>query len=263
MTDQHDTAPQLDPFTAGIQLQVAVEQLTQPGTVNLDRDIPLPGTDAWQLMADDRDLEADLRHRIDTAPDREQRGAAVRNLLLLQHRRAARTAPASTLPPLLEQLHDAVHSSTSTGGGPAKAAAHRSPIGLDAAALLADVQRTTGAGNTTPAVLIRAVREWAGQLTADDPEPLVTAAEKAQRWADTGYELLNPSRRLDLVNACPACGKRRADTEKDGEIVQRAALELNLTTKTVRCLCCRELWREHQLDLLRRVLDQQLTEPRR
>ncbi|WFG44402.1 hypothetical protein [Pseudonocardia alni] len=98
MTDQHDTAPQqLDPFTAGVQLQVVVDQLTQPTVVHLDRDLT-PGTDAWQQQNDDQALVDDAWQQITTAADTRDLhalGTAADTIALARERMAAREAPPS------------------------------------------------------------------------------------------------------------------------------------------------------------------------
>jgi hypothetical protein len=54
----------VDPATAALHLQTVVDELTQPGTVKIARDIPQPGTTAWQLVADDKALEEDLHGQL-------------------------------------------------------------------------------------------------------------------------------------------------------------------------------------------------------
>ncbi|MFD1238202.1 hypothetical protein ACFQ34_33410, partial [Pseudonocardia benzenivorans] len=152
------------------------------------------------------------------------------------------------LPPLLDQLLEAVHSSTSTGG-PAGAGAHRSPIGLDAAQLLGDIRRTLGArpGDDLAARL----RVWA----PTDPD---TAADQAERWVADGRALLNPRRTLEAKAPCPVCGNRHvwALDPATGERVRRAALQIDYATGSARCIApsCTGYWPRERIDLLVAVL---------
>lgn len=234
---EHD---QPDPFTAGVQLQAAIDQLTQPTVVDLDRD-PVPGTDAWQQQRDDQALERNLYEQLATAANGQHLPLArdvLRDLELLERRRAARQAPTVTVPSLLQQLQDAVPGSGNTDHGAPSAGSTRSPLALAALDLLTEIARTAGvrAGNGSPAFTDQ-LRAWAERACGDETQ-VVQAAVTAADWPDRARTLLDPPKRWTAPGACPDCGKNTAYVRQDGEVVRRPAIEFDRTSGTARCLRC-------------------------
>lgn len=288
MTDpvEHTTEQLL---AAELALDAAVQQLIQPSTERIDRagqDDPL----VRETDAEDREALANLdgaqRHhagRLHTAITRGD-GATVRRTTAvlggivsrrerIEARMAARRTDRAELPSLLNQLRDAVQSSSSTGGA-ASAGAHRSPIGLAAAELLGDMERTVRAVRPDPGQaaptdpLAASLRRWAGlagHWRTDDPARLVEAARAAEGWVTTGRAILTPARRLTATGACPVCGRSTAHVRDDaGEVVRRPALELDLATGSARCIVpgCTGYWPPDRIQLLAAVLETQAEEAR-
>jgi hypothetical protein len=261
VNDQLDTAPQqLDPFTAGVQLQVVVDQLTQPTVVHLDRDLT-PGTDAWQQQRDDQALVDDAWQRLAAAVqdrDRSAFGQACATLDLTHRRIAARETPTVTLPPLIHQLQDAVAGSGNTDHGTPSTGATRSPVALGAVDLLAEIGQTIGAPTGTP-VLRDRLRVWAWRVLNDETQ-VVRAAELAADWPDRARNLLDPPKKWTTPGACPQCGKDTAYTQQDGEQHRRPAIEFDRANARARCLCCPARWEgEQQLRQLNKALTEEET----
>jgi hypothetical protein len=239
--------------TARLRLDTALDQLLNPETQPLDRDHAAARQLLREANRDHLNRIRELARRLRTNPHdpairRDLRAAGQRH----RARRAALAADlardVAELPPLLDQILDAVQSSSSTGG-PAGAGAHRSPIGLDAADLLADIRAALGArpGDDLHARL----RAWA-------PSDLDAAADRAERWVADGRALLNPRRTLEAKAPCPVCGNRHVWQldPATGERVRRAALQIDYATGSARCIApsCTGYWPRERIDLLVAVL---------
>lgn len=271
MTEPEQAAP-VDVDAAHLALDAAVAQLVQPSTEKVDRADGQLDTHVAQQRADESAVEHELERR-HAHYLRNRHAAQARRTLaqLIDHRRrvaAARTSHAVTassghIPSLLDQLRDAVQSSSSTGGA-ASAGAHRSPIGLAPAELLAHIEREVGHRYTCP--LAADVRAWAAAVVryaAEAPDQLARAAHLAEQWVATGRAILNPQRRLVAKGACPQCGRTTVHQPDDtGEVVRRPALELHFGDGRAgaRCLACNEHWPAGMLQHLARVLEEQAQE---
>lgn len=245
--------------TARLRLDVALDQLLNPEQQQLDRDHAATKAALTQLdddhlatIREHRSRHAYAAHHHNPAGMRRAIDAMTRAGHQWRQQRARLTAAlaatTAALPPLLEQLLDAVHSSTSTGG-PAGAGAHRSPIGLDAAELLARIRHHTGIPATHHLTELR--RWWA-------PTDLAEAADLAETWVADARALLNPRRTLEAKAPCPVCGNRHAwvlDTAT-GERVRRAAIQIDYATGAARCIApsCTGYWPRERIDLLVAVL---------
>lgn len=262
MTDQHDTAPQqLDPFTAGVQLQVVVDQLTQPTVVHLDRDLT-PGTDAWQQQRDDQAVAeqawTDIRHAADVdVEDLARVRRHVDTLTLIARRQDARETPTVQLPPLIHQLQDAVAGSGNTDHGTPSAGSTRSPVALATVDLLTEIGNVVGARSGTASTLLDRLRVWSWRVLNDETQ-VVRAAELAADWPDRGRTLLDPPKRWTTPGECPQCGKDTAYTQQDGEQHRRPAIEFDRANARARCLCCPARWEgEQQLHQLNKALTEE------
>ena len=270
MTEPDQPAP-VDVDAAHLALDAAVAQLVQPSTERLDRADGQLDEHVAAQRAQDRAVERELEAR-HAKHLRARHAAQARRVLeqLSDHRRRveerrgsdAVTATTGAVPSLLDQLRDAVQSSSSTGGA-ASAGAHRSPIGLAAAELLAHIEREVGRGPIRQRVRLWAeqVRTWADE----QPEVLAHAAQLAEQWVATGRGILNPQRRLVAKGACPQCGRTTVHQPDDtGEVVRRPALELHVGsgTASARCIApgCGAHWPAGMLQHLARVLEEQAQE---
>lgn len=259
------TDPTPDLPAARLALDTAVQQLIQPGRIPIDRDTTdhpdVAEVEAEHQAADRRARDAHAaavrRH------DGPAKTRAMRRILLLEQQRQARTADRGWTPPLLDQLIDAVESSSGGGTVPA-AGVHRAPIGLAAAELLAHIQRTTRA--RTVADLGEHLRAWArdaGHWQTDDPARLLVNAALAQQWAADAHNLLNPQRPLTLAEPCPHCQRSIVHVRDDtGEVVRRAALQIDRNDGSARCIGpgCGAVWTTEHLPLLASVLEEQARE---
>ena len=250
-------APHVTDLDARLRLDTAVRLLTQPTVEKLDRiDRALDSIAAAQTR-EDRDIERGLAatHARLLAAGHAAQAATVLSRLTA-HRRvvAARTARQDTreaeVPPLLDLILDAVHS---TGGsnGAGGAGAHAAPIGLSAAELVHTIQRTTTTtssrtpspaahcGNLPdarpcgeftgeaadqwclrcawaqwahpPPGLITQVRRWAAARGATaGVDDITPAAQHAEQWVAQARAILTPPKRWTHPGACPACGKTTA-----------------------------------------------------
>lgn len=237
-------------------LRTAVDQLTRPGLVELRRDIPHPGTIAWQLVADDRALETDLADRIRSAHesgDDESGQRALADLERLNQRKQARTATTAPIPPLLAQLLDEIPNSSNGESGTGKPGS-RSPLAVGALDLAQDIARAVGA--PVGARLLPAVRDWASSAPDWIDDHLAERTARAMSWPEQVRGVLDPVRRWTAAGCCPDCGNDAAWIIDDsGERVRRPALEFDRAEGVARCLRCPARWRtEAQLRQLAKYL---------
>lgn len=198
-----------------------------------------------------------LRKRLTRARDDEDRDrircamteAGTRH----RDRRAALRAELTATPSLLEQLIEAVHSTSGTGNG--SRGVHRSPLNTAAVELLHDIRRSIGTDDTDPTTPLLT---WAYTVTIDTDQ----AAAHAERWLDTARDILDPNRRIEAKAACPLCHTRHVWITEGHERIRRAAIQINLTTRTARCIApgCTGHWDRDHIDLLARVLEQDINE---
>lgn len=267
-----DQQHELDPATATLQLQLAVDALTQPGSITLDRDQPAPDTAAGRLRAELDRTRDQLRGDLERARRAKNPAAARRAIDRLarhsEHRAAVEATSAAT-PSLLDQLLDAIPGSGNSDHGTGSVAAHRrSALAFDALDVVTRIRdvvlgRRTNTGPTTAQVLA-----WRDTVLTDPdtaPDRLAWAALTAQAWVDDGWAVLNPQPRWTLPGACPECGNTTAYVDDAGDRVRRPAIQFDRATASARCLCCPHgRWRgEAQLKQLAKVLvEQQEENPR-
>lgn len=275
---------------AHARLTAAVGELLQPtrvdvarerGTVDVAVDQADDEIEHRERMAKLRKRHADYAKRRDTAGMR--RALAVMIEWERAHRAAfdARAAMAAELPSLLDQLVDAVNSRQGHGGG--AGGVHRWVYGVDAAMLLAEIDRTVrpdpakqapyrplipapaqGLPAPPPRELPRLIRSWAGlagHWRATRPQRLIDNADLAEAWLARAREVLAPPRRIPIPDAaCPRCGATTVHVPSDtGEYVRRWALEVDVETGWARCLnpSCPGRWSHEQLPFLGRLIREQ------
>lgn len=207
---------------------------------------------------EDRATTAHLRARY-LALSRDGQAAQARNTLsaLIAHetaRQARARALLDTLghvPSLLEQVCDAVESSSGTGhrssSGP-----HRAAIGLSAADLIGVIEREVGKG---PRIALPS-RVWAWvRAHHSDPD----AVDTVEEWVRAARAVVDPPRPVGLVAACPRCRRRVVHVEDAGERVRRPALQIDRVSGTARCIGpgCGAVWGPDYLAHLAAVLEQQ------
>lgn len=245
------TGPDPPTIDAALRLNVAIDQLVQPGHATLDR--------SPKLIAQAQD-EADTAHlhhvrviRWKLTQTRDDHG---RDRLLCALREAGRrqrehrtalTALHAVLPSLLDQLYDAVES---TGGtGDRARGANRSPLNTAAAELLHTIRATTG--HRAHSALADHLRAW----TPADPE---AGAADAQRWVDEARQIVEPARYTEARAPCPVCHTRRVTVTEDGQRVVKAAIQINLTRGIATCIApgCTGRWDRSHFIFLAGVLEQ-------
>lgn len=266
-----DDVPQLSELDARLQLEVAVQQLLTPVVEQLDRSRAEVDPDvAATADADARDHAARMiklraRHRAAHAADDK---AAMRRVMAAmlttgaeyRRRQQDRTRDTAITPSLLTRLQAAI---TSTHGhGNRSAGVHRSPIGLDAAELVADIERTVARHAPAEALPVR-VRHWAAVAEQAATPDLVDAALTAVRWVDRARQILDPGRTAEVQGACPVCGERYVWVlADDGTRIRKAALQLTYATRSAHCLNprCDGRWTAEYLHHLADVVEQDVTE---
>ena len=162
-------------------------------------------------------------------------------------RRAALTASETSPPSLIEQLVDAVHSTSGAGNG--SRGVHRSPLNAAAVELIAVVRRAVGAGRDDD--LAAALRAW-------QPEDDLAAAAQLETWAAAISALFDPPRNLEGTSPCPACGERWVRVREDDEWHRQAAIRIvihptgNPADDYAECLAakCRARWERARWNLL-------------
>lgn len=244
------------------RLAAAIAALCDPTIVRVDRyavtqhDRDLIRTVNQEAAANHRDQIARYRRHLALYTERRDNDGIRRVTALIDHRetlhRAAieqRRTVEAVVPSLLDRLLDAVQSSSSTGGA-ASAGATRSPIGLAAAELLADIGRVVSCREIHKHRGL-CIRLWAADLDAQDPDV-------AEQWVTTGRAIIEPARMSEARAACPNCGTRHVTVIEDGERVRKAAISINLTEGYAQCLnrACGTRWDRDHFDLLAAVLRQ-------
>lgn len=174
------------------------------------------------------------------------------NELAVTHQHAV-GGNAGQVPSLLQQLREAV----GTGGERGRAAGRRgapTPISPAAYDLLAQIELDTtdlylkaSALMSTPEERIRALVALAGRWT--EPSKVAVLRRYLHQWVTEIQAALAPTRRLELVEPCPACGERTAVVEKDGEEVVCRALSVD-EVDGARCAACGHHWPPSHLRLL-------------
>lgn len=171
------------------------------------------------------------------------------------------------LAPLLDQLEDAVESSSSRGGK--AASVYKSPAHLDVVALLTDIDRKLavglrGVGYSGRLDLPRAekIKIWAshaGEWRAVRRDYLHESIFDVRRWVTRGENILMPDPQVIETRAqpCPHCKGRTAMVwnEDLGESVQRPSLYLDMTTLIVHCRCCGGQWSQQMHAFLALLLE--------
>lgn len=226
-------------------------------THDLDRDPD--DEDAREALA----ITARLRDR-HAALLRAGQPAQARRVLarLIDHERRRQARAAASLlrhgavPSLLDQVREAVTSSSGNGHR-GSAGPHRSPIGLSAAELLGAIEREVGHRYTGP--LDRDVWAWVNGHTAAP-----WAVDTMAGWVSRARAVVDPPRPVSLAAACPQCGRSVVHVEDSGERVRRAALQVDRTTGTAACIApgCDAVWTPDRWAFLAAVLEQQTREER-
>lgn len=261
MPAQDDDQPAIvDPATAALELQAAVDQLTKPSLHRLNRGEPAPGSDEWQQIADDKALEQASWNRLSEAyrlRDTQVARQALDVVDLIARRRAARTVPTVELPSLLHQLQDAIPNGGDSGHSSPGTGAARSPLALTALDFVSEVASLTRFRGLAGSPFLAAhVDAWCAE-TCDDETQVVRAAELTSAWPERARAVLEPAKHWTMPGACPDCGNTTAYVVQDGDTVRRPALTLDTAVQppAARCLRCPARWvGEAQLHQLNRVL---------
>lgn len=245
------------PDVAQDPVALAVE-LLNPRRHDLERD-QLDQVEALaEYDAADHARERRLRERHTAALRRPRQPAQATRALgdLMAHRRAAAARRArvaareAMVPSLLDQVVEAIESSSGSGHRTA-AGAHRSPIGLAAAALVGDVERVVGHGPRRR--LCAAV--WAWVRAGLGPDTVDGTTAQLAAWVARAHAVVDPPRPVELAAACPQCRARTVRTPDDaGEAVRRPALEIDRVSGMVTCARCRAQWGPELWEFLARVL---------
>jgi uncharacterized protein with PIN domain len=174
------------------------------------------------------------------------------------------------LPSLLDQLVEAVESSSSRGG--AARSRQSAPASLDVLGLLDSIDRWVASGLRYAGYRGRLdhgrlmlVKQWAshaGRWRTTDQSYLYASVGEARRWVTRAENILTPDPQTIETRArpCPHCGKRTAmvHSEDLGEQVQRPSLYLDKLKMVVFCRCCHTQWPSQLWGLLRQMLDDHL-----
>lgn len=214
-------------------------------------------------LTDDEDRETTERMRMRHGVLlRNRQPAQARRVLahLIAHERARQDRAAAYLvaqghvPSLLEQVCDAVESSSGSGHRTSRGV-HRAAIGLSAADLISDIEREVGKGPR--AALVRRVWAWVRVNHSN-----AAAVDTIEGWVTRARAVVDPPRPVGLVAACPRCRRRVVHVEDAGERVRRPALQVDRTTGEARCIApgCGAQWGPQFLVHLAQVIEQQQRE---
>lgn len=174
------------------------------------------------------------------------------------------------LPSLLDQLGEAVESSTSRGGA-AAGVVYKSPAALDALGLLTDIEHETllalrAAGDRRrwdTCGLDKQLRAWAAKSSewrTKNQDYLTHAADLAQSWVTRARQILAPEQPTFELQPqpCPHCGERTAFvwSADHNEQVQKASLYFDKSRTSIRCRAedCGAEWGADLFEFLRRLL---------
>jgi hypothetical protein len=270
---QQDTTPETL-LAATLALQVAVDQLTQPGLERLDRsraeaDEAVKAVEAEHAA---HALELQAAHAL-ALHRRDEMGILRARARITAHelRARARAVTQAPLPSLLEQLLDAVGSSQLAANG-AAGSVHRIPIDPKAVELVAEIQRAVyGQPGGTPTAQLR---NWAAALTEENnATALPEAAQWAERWVVRAREIVAPDDIEQVaVEPCPRCGNSWVHARDDtGEIVRKPALQVrrgrptpsgNTVGGEIRCMwqSCGARWPQIEYDFLVSLMEQKRRE---
>lgn len=172
--------------------------------------------------------------------------------------------PPMELPCLLDQLTEAIESSSGRGG--AARSRQSAPLALDVVILLAGIDRALykGLSGTKTVVGSRPalMRTWAaqsGNWRANAPAYLVYAAGLAAQWLVRAKAILSgysPTREPHGAS-CPHCGATTVFVPlPEGDVrVQRSALYLDTEQVAVICRACGDTWETGHLNFLAAVLE--------
>lgn len=247
---------------ATTRLAHAIAALTTRAPVVLRRgaDIIRAELDAEHLehIAYLRRRHADARARGDKAGMRRWIDAMTIAGNKHRDRRAALIPAITATPSLVEQLHDAVTSTSGAGSG--GRGVHRSPLNAAAVELLQSMRIT--AGRYAPD-LRTSLQQWAEILdeTVVDVDELAAIAE---RWLVEALAILEPSRTIEAKGPCPLCGNRWVMVGTGRDRIRRAAIQIDLTKREGRCLhpSCTGRWDSGRVELLASILRQDADERR-
>lgn len=253
------TEPDQQPdMPAALRLSVAIDELTQPGIHQLDRDHAAARDQLRNVNRIHVEHIRMLRARHTYATERGNIDGAERALCAMRtagaiHRRHLRRLHAGLrpitayLPSLLAQVDEAVHSTNGSGNG--SRGAHRSPLNTTAVELLAAIRRTTRAADGQPTY--NALTAW----QPDDPE---AAVEDARRWVMEARAIVSPARWSEAIRPCPACRNRHVIVTEDGQKIRKAAIQINLTDRYAACIhpSCEAWWPPERFTLLAAALSQ-------
>ena len=171
------------------------------------------------------------------------------------------------VPSLLDQLEQALESTSSRGGVAGNV--YKSPAALDVLALLAEIDLVTSVGlrqsgyrdrlDQRRSWRIRAWTAYAPQWSVHARDYLAAAIADARHWVARGDAILTPDPQTVETRAqpCPACGHRTAMvwSEDHQERVQRSALYLDKAAMTVYCRRCPAQWGSSLWPLLCKILE--------
>ena len=247
---------------ATTRLAHAIASLTSNAPVVLRRD---DATARAELDREHVERIAYLRRRHTEARARRDKAGMRRwiNAMTIagnkhRERRAALIPEISATPSLVEQLLDAVASTSGSGNG--SRGVHRSPLNAAAVELLQSMRIT--AGRYAPD-LVTSLRTWA-EILDDTAVDIDECATLAERWLVEALDILEPYRRIEAKAACPVCTARHGWVREGGERIRRAAIQIDLPKREAHCIApgCTGRWDRARFELLASILRQDVDERR-